>query len=46
MDIDFSRIPVKNLFLKTVLSQLNYLKIPFPTLMLQGNKFGASGLYF
>jgi hypothetical protein len=46
MDIDFSRIPVKNHFLKTVFSQLNYLKIPFPTLMLQGNKFGARGLYF
>lgn len=46
MDIDFSRIPVKNAFLKTVFSQLNYLKIPFPALILQGNKFGARGLYF
>jgi hypothetical protein len=46
MDIDFSRIPVKNHFLKTVFSQLNYLKIPFPALILQGNKFGARGLYF
>jgi len=46
MDIDFSRIPVKNHFLKTVLSQLNYLKIPFPALIIQGNKFGARGLYF
>jgi hypothetical protein len=46
MDIDFSRIPVKNHFLKTVFSQLNYLKIPFPALIIQGNKFGARGVYF
>ncbi len=46
MDIDFSRIPVKNHFLKTVFSQLNCLKIPFPALIIQGNKFGARGLYF
>jgi hypothetical protein len=46
MDIDFSRIPVKNHFLKTVFSQLNYLKIPFPALIIQGNKLGARGLYF
>jgi len=46
IDIDFSRIPVKNAFLKTVLSQINYLKIPFPTLILQGNQFGARGIYF
>jgi hypothetical protein len=46
MDIDFSRIPVKNYFLKTIFSQLNYLKIPFPALIIQGNKFGARGVYF
>lgn len=46
MDIDFSRIPVKNAFLKTVLSQINYLKIPFPALILQGNQFGVKPFYF
>lgn len=46
MDVDFSKIYVKNHFLKTVLSQLNYLKIPFPALIIQGGKFGARGIYF
>lgn len=41
MDIDFSALPVKNPFLKTVLRQLNYLKIPFPAL-----NFSRDGMQF
>lgn len=41
LDIDFSAIPVKNPFLKTVLKQLNYLKIPFPAL-----NFSRDGIQF
>jgi len=31
-DIDTSRIPIKNRFLKTLLTGLNFIKIPSPTL--------------
>ena len=46
-DIDLTRIPVKNKFLKTTLKVLSFIKIPMPALMLdsQGN-FSAYWLYF
>ena len=46
-DIDLTRIPVKNKFLKTTLKVLNIIKIPMPAIMLdsQGN-FSAYWLYF
>lgn len=46
MDIDFSRINVKKAWLKTVLKQLNYLKIPFPALILRDGKLIGSPIYF
>jgi hypothetical protein len=46
LDIDFSRIPVKRTWLKTVLRQLNYVKIPFPSLLLRDGKLTAVPLYF
>lgn len=46
LDIDFSRIPVKKPWLKMVLKQLNYLKVPFPTLILRDGKLIGRGLYF
>lgn len=46
LDIDFSKIPVKKKWLRAILKQFNYLKIPFPTLILTGNKWGGSWLYF
>jgi hypothetical protein len=45
-DIDFSRVPIKRPWLKAVVKQLNYLKIPFPALILSNGKLSASGLYF
>lgn len=46
-DIDLTRIPVENKFLKTTLKVLSFIKIPMPALMLdsQGN-FSAYWLYF
>jgi hypothetical protein len=46
MDIDFSKIPVKRPFLKKTLKQLNYLKIPFPTLMLRNGILHGLPIYF
>lgn len=38
-DVDFSAIPVKRPWLKTILSQLNYLKVPFPTLLISDRAY-------
>lgn len=46
LDIDFSRIPVKKPWLKTLLKQFNYLKVPFPTLILRDGKLHGSAFYF
>ncbi len=45
-DIDFSRIPVRKKWLKTVFKQLNYLKLPFPSLIIRDGKLIGSALYF
>lgn len=42
LDIDFSRIPVKKPWLKVLLKQLNYLKIPFPAMILREGKLIGS----
>jgi uncharacterized protein YfiM (DUF2279 family) len=46
-DIDLTRIPVENKFLKTTLKVLSFIKIPMPAIMLdsQGD-FSAYWLYF
>jgi len=46
LDIDFSRIPVQKKWLKTVLKQLNYLKIPFPALIIGDGKLIGAPIYF
>lgn len=46
MDIDFSRIPAKKPWVKTLLKQLNYLKVPFPALMYRDGKLIGMPLYF
>ncbi len=42
LDIDFSKLPIKRPWLKAVVKQFNYLKIPFPTLIYRGDKFVGS----
>ena len=46
MDIDFSKIPVKRPIVKKILKQLNYLKLPFPALLLRNGKLHGMPLYF
>jgi hypothetical protein len=46
LDIDFSRIPVKKPWLKVLLKQLNYLKMPFPALIIRDGKLSGSALYY
>jgi len=46
LDIDFSKIPIKNKWLKAIVKQFNYLKLPFPTLIVTGNKWSGKWLYF
>jgi uncharacterized protein YfiM (DUF2279 family) len=46
LDIDLSKLPVKSPWAKALLKQLNYLKIPFPTLIVRDNKITSSWLYF
>jgi len=46
MDIDFSKIPVTKPWLKVLLKQLNYLKVPFPALIIRDGNLTGSALYF
>lgn len=46
LDIDFSKIQVKRPWVKTLLKQFNYLKVPFPSLILRDGKLDGSILYF
>lgn len=46
LDVDFSRIPAKRPWARTLLKQLNYLKVPFPALILTGDQLGGHLLYF
>lgn len=46
MDIDFSRIPIKKPWLKAIVKQFNYLKLPFPTIILTGNQWSGRWIYF
>lgn len=46
LDIDFSRLPIKRVWLKTVVKQLNHVKVPFPALVFTNNKVRGVGFYF
>lgn len=46
LDIDFSRLPIKRPWLKLLVKQFNYLKIPFPAILVQNGKLSMSPLYF
>ncbi|MCU0396220.1 MAG: YfiM family protein [Chitinophagaceae bacterium] len=45
-DIDFTRIPTKSKFLRSVFFCLNAFKLPAPTLQYSNGKFTFYGLYF
>jgi len=46
LDVDLTRLPIKNPALKKVLSHLNMIKIPFPALSVQRGKVSAKPIYF
>ena len=46
LDIDLSRIPIKKPWLKAVAKQFNYIKVPFPTIILMNGKTSFNPLYF
>ncbi len=46
LDIDFSKLSIKNEWLKLIVKQFNFIKIPFPTLIYMDGKLSASGFYF
>ena len=46
LDINFSKLPIKKRWFKLVVSQFNYLKIPFPTLIFSNGKMIGNGIYF
>ena len=46
LDIDLTRLPIKNPTLKKVLAQLNMIKIPFSALMIQQGKFSFKPISF
>lgn len=46
LDLDVRELPIDRKWIKTLLRPLHYLKIPFPTLILDGNKLKGNWLYF
>ena len=46
LDIDFSKLPIKKPWLKKVVKQFNYIKLPFPTLLFQNGTTYVKGFYF
>lgn len=46
LDIDFSKLNIKRPWLRTIVKQFNYLKLPFPTLIFSNGKANGSLLYF
>jgi hypothetical protein len=45
-DVDFAKIPCKNKTLAKILKQLNYLKIPFPTVEISRGNLRFNPIYF
>ena len=46
LDIDFSQLNIKRKWLKTLVSQLNYLKVPFPTVVFMDGNLRGRWMYF
>lgn len=46
LDIDFSKIPIKRPWLKAIVNQFNYLKIPFPAILFRNGKVFGEAIYF
>lgn len=46
LDVNVQKLPIQKKWLKKLVSPFNSIKIPFPALILQGNKIGGSWVYF
>ena len=46
LDLDIRKLPIENKWVKRILRPLHYIKFPFPAVILDGNKFTGSWLYF
>ena len=46
LDIDFSKLNIQRPWLRTIVKQLNYLKVPFPALILSDGKLTGHPFYF
>lgn len=46
LDIDFSKLPIKKPWLKSIVNQFNYLKIPFPAILFKNGKVFGEAIYF
>lgn len=46
LDIDLSKLPIKRPWLKMLVNQFNYLKVPCPSLLLRNNVVYGKLLYF
>ncbi len=46
LDIDFSKLSIKKEWLRIIVKQFNFIKIPFPALIFSNGKFTSSGFYF
>lgn len=46
LDVDFSKLDIKRKWLKTMIKQLNYLKVPFPAIVFRNNGVVLNPFYF
>lgn len=46
LDTDLTKIKTKSKILKTIFKTINFLKIPFPAIVLEQKRFGVKGIYF
>ncbi len=46
LDIDFSKLPIRKEWLRKIVKQLNYVKVPLPALMFSNHKIRGYGIYF
>ncbi len=46
LDLDVRELPIQKKWIKSLLRPLHFIKIPFPTLIIDGNQLTGSWLYF
>lgn len=46
LDVDFSKLNIKRPWIKAIVKQFNYIKIPFPSIIFSNGSIQAKGMYF